>query len=318
MTVCIANVAAKAKAIVMVSDKAVTYGDKDSIPLVSDTEARKFLRIGKTFWYALIAGDPSFAFEVVKSAERILAQRDELALSSTVSGMMDCLREAYQDCRQRAVEETVLKPRLFTRKLVVERPVSLQPLPEDVLIALTTLAKDFKTNCSLLVCGFDESREPHVFSVTNPSKCALHDMTGFFAVGIGATTALSRLLVLEAQKDDELDLALYQAFDAKVNAEVVEDVGYNWDAEILVPGREAIPVPPYAVQIIESLYRDFPLTPIVKGNKANPSQTTEKKNKEIHKKRLEKLSKFVDSVLKMATKPSPHRKSVPRKSKSKP
>ncbi len=75
MTVCIASFAAKSKAIVTVSDKSVTYGGKDSIPLVSDTEAQKFLRIGETFWYTLTAGDPSFAFSVVKAAEKTLTKR---------------------------------------------------------------------------------------------------------------------------------------------------------------------------------------------------------------------------------------------------
>ena len=50
---------------------------------------------------------------------------------------------------------------------------------------------------------------------------------------------LFRLLTLDTEKEDHLGLALFQAFDAKVNAEITQGVGYNWDAEILVPGRRA-------------------------------------------------------------------------------
>lgn len=67
MTVCLATIAEKSRAIVMVSDKAVTYGQKDSLaPMQYDTDVKKVRRIGNTFWYALIAGDPTFALAVVE------------------------------------------------------------------------------------------------------------------------------------------------------------------------------------------------------------------------------------------------------------
>ena len=43
--------------------------------------------------------------------------------------------------------------------------------------------------------------------------------------------AISRLLTLDTEKEDHLGLALFQAFDAKVNAEITQGVEYNWDAE---------------------------------------------------------------------------------------
>lgn len=312
MTVCIASFAAKSKAIVMVSDKSVTYGGKDSIPLVSDTEAQKFLRIGETFWYTLTAGDPSFAFSVVKAAEKTLTKRPEWKVADSVEGMMQCLKLAYQKTRETAVVDTILKPRMLSKNLVVARPTTMQPITEDVFLAVTTLAKDFKPDTSLLVCGFDAKREPHIFSVVNPGKCNLHDTSGFFAVGIGATTAISRLLILEAQKVDRLELVLYQDFDAKVHAEIVEDVGYNWDAEVLIPGRPAIQVPPKIIRLIEGVYADFPQTPLVeaKNTVRVAKLTSEKRNRT----RMETLTKFVDSILDKA---KPHAKSGLKKSKSK-
>jgi hypothetical protein len=101
MTVCIANVAASSKAIVMVSDKAITYGDTDidSVRLVSDTEAQKVLRIGHTFWYALIAGEPTFAFDVVEAAAKMIAKKPDWKIENRVESMMYCLKSAYQKCR---------------------------------------------------------------------------------------------------------------------------------------------------------------------------------------------------------------------------
>jgi len=204
------------------------------------------------------------------------------------------MKSAYQKCRESAVVDQVLKPRLLSKNLLVARPITMQPLGEEISLAVLTLAKEFKTNSNLLICGFDSKREPHIFSVTNPGKCDLHDTTGFFAVGVGATTAIARLLILEARKEDQLGLALYQAFDAKVNAEVVEDVGFNWDAEILVPGRPAIRVPDRVVRLIERAYENLPLTPFASGSrKAAQTMASLKMSAKLAK----RLTSFVDSVL---------------------
>lgn len=266
MTVCIANIAARSKAIVMVSDKAVTYESNTGMPaLVADTGARKFFRIGDTFWYMLVGGNPSFAFDVVRNAERILARMADKNLPESLGGMMYCLKSSYQKTRDKAVEDRVLRPRLFDKNLVTARSSNLQPLSDEVFLAITTTAKEFNPECRLLVCGFDAKNKPHIFTVTNPGKSDLHDITGFYAVGKGAITAIARLLILEARIEDRLELALYQAFDAKVNAEIVETVGYNWDVEVLVPGYKAIPVPNPVARVIERAYEDFPLTPIAFG-----------------------------------------------------
>ena len=80
MTVCLAAFAEKAKAIVLVSDRAVTYGGSDEDSSGSGamqydtTGARKFKRIGETLWYALLAGDPTFALNVVSGAGRLLTR----------------------------------------------------------------------------------------------------------------------------------------------------------------------------------------------------------------------------------------------------
>lgn len=318
MTVCIASIAAKSKAIVMVSDKAVAYGGNSLVPMVADTGARKFLRIGNTFWYALIAGDPSFAFQVIKTTEKTLLRRSDCNFSDTVDGMMHCLRSSYQKSREAAVEDRILRPRLLSKNLVVARPTTVQPLGEEITLAVMTLAKEFKTDSSLLVCGFDANRAPHIFSVTNPGKCDLHDITGFYAVGIGATTAIARLLILEAREEDRLELALYQSFDAKVNAEIVEDVGFNWDVEVLVPGRTAIKVPDKIARVIEKAYNDLPLTPLTFGSDKHFKKVAA--GLTIKREAAKKLSDFAKDVLEKGQpmKPSPRRKSSPKKSKSKP
>lgn len=261
MTVCVAAFAQNSKAIVMVSDKAITYSG--STPLQSDTGIKKVRRIAKTPWHVLIAGDPTFALKVIEICESHLVARkkkDGIDLASSAEGMMACMKASYQRARRELVEDTVLSPRMLTPKLLVERSKELQPLDPDLVTQLLNACGKANAETSLLVCGFDPDNHPHIFSVVNPGKIGNHDLTGFHAVGMGAKTALARLLMLDAQKRDHIALALYQAFDAKVNAEIVQSVGYSWDAEILVAGKSKN-VPPHILTLIDNVYAAFPKDP---------------------------------------------------------
>ena len=116
--------------------------------------------------------------------------------------------------------------------------------------------------------------------------------------------AISRLLTLEAEGDDHLGLALFHAFDAKVNAEITQGVGYNWDAEILIAGKKAVPLRREMAGLIEGIFRAYPYTPL------SPKQWEFPKNWQ------RRLESFCDHIMCRDTKP--RRKSKSRKSKSKP
>jgi hypothetical protein len=255
MTVCIATFAERAKAIVMLSDKAVTYPSG----LQSDTGVTKSRRIGDSCWHVLIAGNPTFALKVVNLASKKLEEIPTTV--DSVFSMMDCLSECYQAMRDKSVNEVILRPNLLTRDLVVSRPRTLLPLQDDVVLAIHENAAKYKVKTSLLVCGFDESG-PHIFSVSDPGVSENFDMTGFHAVGIGASTAIARMLQLEAVREDALPLALYQIFDAKVNAEIMQGVGYSTDAEILVKDRKkTVKVPIRIIRLIDNVFMSHPNTP---------------------------------------------------------
>jgi hypothetical protein len=309
VTVCLASFAAKGKAIVMVSDKAVTYGDDEdsssSGPMQYDTGVKKLKRIGRTFWYALIAGEPTFAIDVVDGAEQIIAQNPEL--SASVTGMMACLKASYKKRREALAADRILSPRMLTRDLLVARTSDLLPLDQEFFFGVSAELKNLKTRSSLLVCGFDSKGLPHIFSIVNPGIVNSHDLTGFHAVGIGAKMAISRLLVLESRKEDKLELSLYQAFDAKVNAEITQGVGYNWDAEVLVSGHSAINVPDRIARMIERAYEGLPLVPFADGKKKAQQLVKEFK---MSAQLARPLSQFAESVLAKAKPP----RSAPRKS----
>jgi hypothetical protein len=285
----------------MVSDKAITY--TGGTPLQSDANIKKVRKIGKTQWYALIAGDPTFSLRVIEIVERILAEQAKKqpkeqsgVLHHTV--LMSVFKMAYKQARGAYVEDTVLAPRMLTKELFTARPKELLPLDADFFSELSNTCNDANPGASLMVCGFDPDSKPHIFSVLNPGRLSNHDMTGFHAIGGGSRTALARLLQLDANKNDGIGMALYQAFEAKVHAELVQGVGYSWDAEILIVGKSKN-VPERIVRLIENIYAAYPKTPLNKKQWKSPRN---------YKSRL---NRYISELL---NDPKPRRRSTARKS----
>lgn len=274
----------------------------------SDVGIKKVRRISKTHWHALIAGDPTFALKVVEKVETIFKahkDKDGTDLSKSVSTTMKAFENAYQTARGEFVRDTVLSPRLLTRDLLYARSKDLLPLDPEFSSEVSDACQLANPNPSLLVCGFDCDDKAHIFSVGNPGKIGNHDLTGFHAVGAGQRTALARLLMLDSNKNDSIALALYQAFDAKVNAEIVQSVGYAWDAEILMPGKSKN-VPRNIINFVENVYAAFPKDPFMKQRWKYPRGNWKKR---LHNYLVELLE---DSPTR------PRRKLTPRKSTSKP
>ena len=271
MTVCIGAIAAKSQAIVMVADKAVTYSGGAGAAMQHDTGIRKIVPIGQSGWYTLIAGNPTFAIDVVDRATLFLEKQP--ALVESVRGMLTCMQRAYQVCREKAVIDNVLTPNLLTKALLVARPSTFLPLQAQHTADIVKRVGDYRAGSSLLVCGFDRKKKPrpHIFSVRDPGICSNYDLTGFHAIGIGDETAIARLLTTETDKNDALLKALYGVIDAKVNAEINQGVGYDWDAEILVAGKtKSVRVPKTIMDLIDGLFGSFPNTPFDPFCRAEP------------------------------------------------
>ena len=132
--------------------------------------------------------------------------------------------------REEAVIERILQPNLLTKETYLSRPTNLLPLQDSFFLDLTREVKMLSLGCELLIAGFDEKARAHVFSVMEPGRIISHELEDFGAIGIGA------------EEEDDLDIALYQAFEAKAYAEKIQGVGTNTDAWIMLPDRSIIPV----------------------------------------------------------------------------
>jgi hypothetical protein len=173
---------------------------------------------------------------------------------------------------------------------------------------------EFKVSCSLLVCGFDGRKIPHIFSVVSPGIAASHDIPGFHAVGVGRDVAIGELYHFETQAKEALDIALYELFDAKAQAELIQGVGYEWDCSVITADKEPVEMTAAARKAVEGIFEEVTASPY------HPRWASKFKKIPEWKKTLKEFS---DSVLaspkKHAVKTAvkPHPKSVPQKLKSK-
>jgi hypothetical protein len=237
MTVCAAAFAGKSKAIVAVTDKAITYGS--SLPIQSDTTVKKVIPIGQSGWHVLLAGNPSFATAVARKAEQLMATKEFKDCAASEVSMMLCMEHAFTDCWEALAEKVVLKPSLLTTDLWQKRGTELQPLPKEVVEKINSRFEKFGVRTTLLVIGFDrkDTPMPHIFSISGTGQGSNHDLMGFNAVGIGQQTAMGRMMFLEIDRNNPLDRNLYDVFDSKANAEMTQGVGYASDIYVLFRGR---------------------------------------------------------------------------------
>jgi 20S proteasome alpha/beta subunit len=251
MTVCIAAIAAKSKAIVLASDKAVTVGAQR--PMQSDSSTRKILPIASSGWRTLIAGDPSFAQKVIRHARKDLPKEIK---AESFSQMMDRMKLSYQEVRKQAIRDRVLEPLMLTEESVVARKHDLLPLPDIFVQMVADGIRRYNSGSTMLIAGFGPDGVPHIFSLGEPGDVTIHDLTGYWAIGIGDSAAIERLLWAEIRKGEALERVLYEVFDAKANAEIVQGVGYEWDAEVMVAAKPTKRVPSNIKRIIEKVFEE--------------------------------------------------------------
>lgn len=295
MTVCVASIAAKRKAIVMVADKAITFGKER--PLQADLGIEKMLPIGKTGWQALVAGDASFAQEVVDAAVEQIAGEStskEVKIPDSTKTMMRCMKDACKKVRRQWAMDRFIAPRLFNET------DPFAGLPDEYVIELSGAIAQYEINCSLLVCGFDSDRKPHIFSVLSPGLAISHDIPGFHAVGIGRDIALGQLYQYETKETERLDQVMYELFDAKATAELVQGVGYLWDCSVLIPDLpEPVKMTIRVRDALEGILREATCSPYSPGFGSSFHRIDEWK---------ETVRKFADDLLGL-----PHRNPPPKR-----
>jgi 20S proteasome alpha/beta subunit len=232
LTVCVAAFAAKERAIVLISDTAITKGD-----MVSDTSILKMSQIGDTPWHAMMSGSVSLCEEILIRSDAALKEPGRQSDADSHVSMMSLVSRVYAQIYEEHLVARVLTPRLLTKTDLYTRPNTLLRLPKYIYQDVDRERSDFERSywsANLLVSGFDAFGKPHIFGVHWPGKAYGEDKSGYAAIGVGADAAEGRLMWVESDRDDSLDRVLWESFEAKVQAEIMQGVGYGWDAHILL------------------------------------------------------------------------------------
>jgi hypothetical protein len=260
MTVCIATLAERSKAIVLVSDKAVTYGDGVAGPAMQDdTDVQKMLPLVGSQWMTLTAGTGWVCDSIIRSVESKIRNGRPFASALEVSALFE---ESYREHYDKMMDKYVFQRMRLTRPLWAERSRELLPLPDSVTDRVSKELRKFSLNCALLICGFDPRGKANILSIDAPGIVANETNEGFSAIGSGADTATGRLLWQGFRRRESLEVVLYKTFDAKAHAELIDSVGYDWDGCIMVRGyKRMLNLATY--RLVASVFEDATKSPFV-------------------------------------------------------
>lgn len=227
MTICAAALAAKSKAIVCVADKAITYGDFISW----ESDVTKIVQLAHPGCVAMMSGEEEGTSRVLSALATVES------LGDTTAQIKSKCEEVYDECVKELVDQKFIKTRMLTRE-IYEKAVSKEQV-NSVIQSLSAEIHSFNIGCDFIICGFDSRKSPFIFDLKSPNG-AVTDMTstGFSAIGSGYSYTQSRLLFLSHKRDDGLDKALYDVFDAKASAEMSPSVGVDWDSAVVYVGSD--------------------------------------------------------------------------------
>jgi len=249
MTICVGVLAAGGSCIVCVADKAVTYGDY----IQWDADDTKIVPLEKTNGtVALTAGGDDHIGSLLRGL-------NIGGLGDDLPKVLQIAERVYVDLMQKTVEAEFLKPRLLKREEYVEAisGTEINPYFEE----LADKIAEFELDCDLLLCGFDKGQMPYLVSLEHPGIPADLTSSGFHAVGSGFDKAISRILWSEWKRSYAVERVLFDAFDAKANAEMAVGVGYEWDATILTNDRKSHEVPKDIKGLIEKAWSKWVRSP---------------------------------------------------------
>src|SRR5467141_2428584 len=192
VTVCVAALAERSRAIVLISDKALTYGNAYSPSMQGETGVLKMLPIARSGWMAMTAGGGGTCDRIVRTLSNKISETPTIADSAT--DMAACAESTYRDIFKEIAVERILKPRLLTEDLWAARKASLLPLHDSIVESVSSELSQFDISASLLLCGFDGKNKANILSLGHPGIASNETNSGFAAIGSGAQTAIGRLL----------------------------------------------------------------------------------------------------------------------------
>ncbi len=147
------------------------------------------------------------------------------------------LVNSYQNVRKKTCESRFLSPFGLNMESFLRDGKKI--FTEADFSSLIFQISKFDLGCQFLVAGFHMRKQlPYIFTVSNPGTAEYHNKVGFWAIGSGQRSALSSLFFKEYSIFSELNLAIYNVYEAKLMAEKALGVGKKTLMTILAPQKK--------------------------------------------------------------------------------
>lgn len=283
MTICIGALAADKRAVIGIADRYISFG---SLGAKGDTDSVKILPLQNGV-HAMIAGNDDAIARVLAK----LVAHDELGKNR--KDTKDYCETAYREAESELLEMRHIRPFMSKEKfedaLMKEQ---VNSVVEGIAEAIRSDRNDSEEptfSCELILCGFDEKKEPYILTLLDPGACTDTTQTGVSAIGSGSEHALNEMFDNEWERKFPLDRALYDILDAKIEAEEDENVGYNWDAVILT-ADSCNAVPQNIKTMMDRAWIMLHRSPYHEFNAAEDQPLPEDNWKEL-------LKKYTDTIL---------------------
>ncbi len=213
--------------LVLVTDKMVSMD-------ISSSEGLKIRPLGSG-WSAMLAGnDVSMATPIIGTTRAKLQDSKDYSDSGVAGAIVD----VYQQYRRQQIRHTFLSSFGWTLDEFLAR--GRASFPEGHYLNLLYEIERFDLGCQFLVSGFrsKEALIPSMFFVNNPGVIIPDELTGYSAIGTGASNAISYLDRREQRAWLPLAESVYNGVAAKVLAEKALGVGTKTTVLIMERGIE--------------------------------------------------------------------------------
>lgn len=194
--------------------------------MTGETDASKIIQLPSKV-IAMVSGREGYYGRFLRKLAK------NVKLGCSIPDTLTHCEKAYRETRSEIVGINYLQANLIDEKRLLEE--SLKPQPNKHVRDLMNSVSSFALDCSVMLCGFDESGKPFIITTSHPGEAVDDSRLGYSAIGIGSEYAIARLVCWsDWDRKKPLDQALYSALDAKISAESNPFIGGDWNASVVL------------------------------------------------------------------------------------
>jgi 20S proteasome alpha/beta subunit len=252
MTVAIAAFAGPGGPIVTVSDARLSF---DEIIPAADEATMKNRRFASK-WGVMFAATDATAFDPVVracSAELGYSGVNEEKLNFSLETIIDTVRRSYEaEFNERFFREHL--SRFGYADIKEWRRNAHAEMGKDLYHQYSMELAKFDLGLELLVYGFDDCGNHHLFEVASPGKIIQHNSRGYAAIGSGLLMAIAAL----NRKPLTLRLpeVVYRLLDAKFSSETANYVGKKTYVIVMYPSGKFEIMPQHEIEKIRTIWNE--------------------------------------------------------------